>query len=352
MHKVFIWGSGNNGKIIAQEGFLNNCLIYGYVETIKSVEFVDNIPVVTPQEVTEFDYIIVSVASNESIYSNCISIGWDLKKVLFWIPCKIENDSNKNLLIAKEILSTQSYSQICRNYGLVDENWIKEDAMIYSQLNKRATFAIDERMNFYCGLDKFDSAGSISSYFWQDLWAAKKIIRNRPKKHYDIGSRIDGFIAHLLSADINVNLIDIRPLDVNIDGISFTCADATNICEVPDESIESLSALCSIEHFGLGRYGDAIDPEACFKCFAAIQRKVKVGGKIYISLPIGWEHIEFNAHRVFFANTVISCFDRCRLLEFSTAKGKVFEENVDIRKYDEDVALGGKRFGLFYFEKI
>ena len=38
----------------------------------------------------------------------------------------------------------------------------------------------------------------------------KKIIRSGVNEHYDIGSRVDGFIAHLLAADIKVNVIDIQ----------------------------------------------------------------------------------------------------------------------------------------------
>ncbi|GAF70867.1 unnamed protein product, partial [marine sediment metagenome] len=46
-------------------------------------------------------------------------------------------------------------------------------------------------------------------YFHQDLWAARKIITAQPTKHIDIGSRIDGFIAHLLVI-MPVEVIDIR----------------------------------------------------------------------------------------------------------------------------------------------
>ena len=60
-----------------------------------------------------------------------------------------------------------------------------------------------------------------------------------------------------------------------------------------------MSALCSLEHLGLRRYGDKIDPEACFKCFDAIQKKARKGGKLYISVPIGKECVEFNAHLFF-----------------------------------------------------
>ena len=127
--------------------------------------------------------------------------------------------------------------------------------------------------------------------------------------------------------------------------------DATSLHQVPDESIESMSALCSLEHFGLGRYGDPIDPEACFKCFANIQKKLKKGGRLYISLPIGKERVEFNAHRVFYASTVLACFNTLHLEEFScTSQGKI-EYDVDIHRYDNDPHNGEYRYGLFSFIK-
>src|SRR5262245_51188927 len=36
-------------------------------------------------------------------------------------------------------------------------------------------------------------------YFYMDLWAARKIFKAAPSRHVDIGSRIDGFVAHLLT---------------------------------------------------------------------------------------------------------------------------------------------------------
>lgn len=122
-------------------------------------------------------------------------------------------------------------------------------------------------------------AGSLDEhYFLQDICIAKKIISNKPRVHYDIGSRVDGFISHLLSASINVNMIDIRPLGINVDGISFTCGDATNLTNIEAESIESLSSLHVVEHFGLGRYGDDVDPNAWIKGLQAMQRVVSPGG--------------------------------------------------------------------------
>lgn len=170
-------------------------------------------------------------------------------------------------------------------------------------------------------------------------------------EHYDIGSRLDGFIAHVLSYGIPVHMIDIRPFPTKIAGLDTVVADATNLDIFADNSIESLSALCSLEHFGLGRYGDTVDPEACFKCFDSIQKKLKTGGHLYISVPIGQERVEFNAHRVFYPSTILECFSELNLVEFSCADNTEIEKNVDIHKYDNECNIRKARFGLFHLKK-
>ena len=236
-------------------------------------------------------------------------------------------------------------------YNLICNSFFEDDKKIYNQLNIRENFNIDNRYLWPIISDKYAFAGTMGNYFLQDLWAAKQIIRDGVKKHFDIGSRIDGFIAHLLAADIDVTMIDVRDFPGKIEKLHTIVDDATTLEQIPDNSIESMSALCSLEHFGLGRYGDSIDPEACFKCFENIQRKMARDGKLYIALPIGKERVEFNAHRVFEADTIRKCFKSLKLLEFSCAADGKIEYNVDVHKYDNDEHNGEFRYGLFKFIK-
>lgn len=214
----------------------------------------------------------------------------------------------------------------------------------------------DVKLNILCTHDRYQQAGSITSYFWQDLWGAKHVFQNNPDiHHYDIGSRIDGFISHLLVFNQNITLIDVRPLTVPVPGIHFIQADATSLSGILDESIESLSSLCAIEHFGLGRYGDTINPDGCFQAFESIQRVLKPNGYFYLSVPIGKERVMFNAHRVFYAQTVIDSFPEMDLVEFSVINknGDNIEYNVEGHKYDHEPKSDyhSLRFGLFVFKK-
>ena len=193
-----------------------------------------------------------------------------------------------------------------------------------------------------------DAAGVTEGhYFHQDLWAARKIHERLPARHLDIGSRIDGFVSHLL-VFMPVTVVDIRPMRQGVTGLTFVREDATNLEGIGDESVESLSSLHAAEHFGLGRYGDRIDPDACFHFMNALQRVLAPGGRLYFSVPIGRERVEFNAHRIFEVDTILKCFSKLRLVSFSFIgdDGRLHE---NIRP--ADAAAGNYGCGLFEFTR-
>lgn len=163
-------------------------------------------------------------------------------------------------------------------------------------------------------------------YFHQDLWAARLIHRRAPARHVDIGSRIDGFVAHLLTF-MPVTIVDIRELRSTVTGLDFMRSDATSLSEFADDSIESLSSLNAVEHFGLGRYGDPVDPQAPFKVMEAFVRVLAPGGSLYFSVPVGRERLVFNAHRIFAPDTIFRALDGLKLLSFSAvnARGEFLE---------------------------
>ena len=68
-------------------------------------------------------------------------------------------------------------------------------------------------------------------------------------------------------------------------------------------------------------------------------------------MPIGKERVEFNAHRVFYAKTIVECFGLMNLIELSCADSNGIEYNIELSKYDYDLRKGSFKFGLFHFVK-
>ena len=350
MYKILIWGTGKLAKQFLENGY--NGEIIGFIETNRTKDAFMQKPVYDAQEIPkDYDYIIVANSYVSEIYNLCQKLEIGISKLIFLCDEKSRVGCTEQSIV-KEILLEKNYINYCLKFGFLENTFVSTDAKMYQKLNKRPNFDIQNQYMWSIISDKYAPAGSVNNYFWQDLWAAKKIINSGVKKHFDIGSRLDGFIAHLLASEIDVTMIDVREFPQKVEGLHTIVDDATDLKQIEDESIGSMSALCSLEHFGLGRYGDPIDPEACFKCFANIQRKLAKGGRLYISVPIGRERIEFNAHRVFYASTIVECFSGLKLEEFSCAAEGKIEYDVDIHKYDNDPHNGEYRYGLFSFIKI
>lgn len=196
-------------------------------------------------------------------------------------------------------------------------------------------------------MDRYQDAGvARGHYFHQDLWVAKEIFHKNPAEHWDIGSRIDGFIAHLLVYR-DVHVVDIRKLDCNVPGLTFHRGDLTAL-DIRANSIPSLSCLHAMEHVGLGRYGDKVDPDGCFQGMKELARILAPGGRLYFSVPIGRERAEFNAHRIFDPESVLECFPSLTLVHFAAIND--LGELVDPANW-RDYRTANLACGLFVFSK-
>jgi ubiquinone/menaquinone biosynthesis C-methylase UbiE len=162
-----------------------------------------------------------------------------------------------------------------------------------------------------------------------------------PEHHFDIGSSVKTI--GILSQFVPVTMIDIRKLKVELPGLNFKKGSILNI-PLENDSIETLSALCVVEHIGLGRYGDPLDDFGSEKAIKEMKRVVKPGGHIIFSVPVDKENkIYFNAHRAFTREYVLSQFDGFKLKEEKYQYGfKLFET------YDREKGFGT---GLFLLEK-
>lgn len=160
------------------------------------------------------------------------------------------------------------------------------------------------------------------TYYYQDAWAFEKIVQARPSQHVDIGSH-HKFVA-LLSKVVPVTMVDIRPPSLPLDSLRFECGSITAL-PFADGSLVSISSLCVIEHIGLGRYGDELDPAGTEKAMNELKRVLAPGGDLYISVPLHNENrTYFNAHRTFTEAYLLECFAPLEVRERRYIYGNTF----------------------------
>lgn len=326
--KVIVWGIGQD-YIVNKEKIENQFDVIAYTDNKFGNEQELNEKEILPVQIDQFVYDRILVASRryyDSIRLQLVKNGVDISKI-----CGLDS-------LNKNIESNERFLQVANEIEKYELN------------NSNPNFQVDLDNLKLITADKFMTAGTPAShYFAQDIWGARKVMQNRPKEHYDIGSRLDGFIAHLLVFR-SVNYIDIRPLPFNIPNLHFIQGDATNLDQFADNSLESISSFHAIEHFGLGRYGDDINPDAYLQVIKNMQRVIQPCGHVYIGVPVGpKDKLVFNAHRIFAIKTIINLFDKLILKDIAIVKAdNAYTDKITPEQYDriEDYCCG-----LFEFVK-
>lgn len=207
-----------------------------------------------------------------------------------------------------------------------------------------------------CLHDWYEEGGSGATrdeYFWQDLYVARQINFSNPEKHVDIGSRIDGFVAHVASFR-EIEVFDIRPLTAFIPGVVFRQADLMNPSESFAGYSDSLSCLHALEHFGLGRYGDPVDPHGYVAGLRNMAAILRPGGLFYLSVPVGRERVEFNAHRIFNPTALmrLAAINGLSLKEFAwIGPGRTLLKSSAPSRDMEDLGKLRYALGIFTFVK-
>ena len=236
------------------------------------------------------------------------------------------------------MIRTKILSGLCK-YPRYLRDWFK-----YSRMDGAEPIRLLD--TYPCLFDRRPTTRIDSHYFYQHLWAFKKIYGQKSVLHVDVGSNVN-FVS-LLSTITKVHFVDIRPLDAsrieNFENIKG------NILDLPYEnnSLESISCLHVAEHIGLGRYGDALDPLGTKKAAGELSRCLAKGGNLFFSVPVGRPRVCFNAHRVHSPKQIIGYFKNLKLVELSgTDDKKRFIKNISPKLLEKAKYV----CGMFWFTK-
>lgn len=247
-----------------------------------------------------------------------------------------------------------AFSYLFFNPVLVSKRWkavphyLRNWQLYKAQSKKENGFPVSVKNIYVTTADKFMPAGHMGGhYFLQDLWVARYLAAKGIKHVTDVGSRIDGFIAHMLCF-ATVEYVDFRPPDNTLPGLTFKQGDIKAL-PYQTESLDVLTCLHVIEHIGLGRYGDPIDVKGHEKAAAELSRIVKKDGMLILSTPVGKQRLEFDAHRVFDPQTILDIFPEMKLEAFHLIddKAKDVKENASL----ESARSCSYGCGIFVFRK-
>jgi SAM-dependent methyltransferase len=189
--------------------------------------------------------------------------------------------------------------------------------------------------------DKTENTPIEPIYYYQDTWACGELFTYKPKTHVDVASHAT--TVGIMSQFVPTTFVDIRPIDLSLPKMTFKKG---SILQLPfsDNSVESFSSLCVLEHIGLGRYGDILDQWGTEKAFDEVKRVLKKKGHFLVSVPIDVQNnVYFNAHRAFTRKYILKMCDGLQL----TAERYIYGRKM-YTKYDPKKGFG---VGLFHFIK-
>ena len=184
-------------------------------------------------------------------------------------------------------------------------------------------------------------------YVYHPAWAARIVRKLDPRVHVDVGSSL--FFVSVLSAFVRTEFYDYRPAELQLDGLATGSADLTALT-FEDRSIESLSCMHVVEHIGLGRYGDPLDPDGDRAAMRELQRVLAPGGSLLFVVPVGRPQLRFNAHRIYSHEQVVAGFAELELAEFALIPERGPEGWI-AGATPEQVAAQDYACGCFWFQR-
>jgi len=225
--------------------------------------------------------------------------------------------------------------------------FILVDYWRFKILDKKSRFRLSLKDAYPCINDNTIKTGFDRHYVYHTSWAARKLAETKPAFHMDISSSL--YFSGIVSAFIPVKFYDYRPAELVLSNLTSERADLLNL-PFKDTSVNSLSCMHVVEHIGLGRYGDNIDPDSDLKAIGELCRVLNVGGNLFFVVPVGEPTIEYNAHRIYSYEQVVNYFSKLSLKEFTL----IPENNGGMIPLATKEQVSKERYGCgcFWFTKL
>jgi hypothetical protein len=98
--------------------------------------------------------------------------------------------------------------------------------------------------------------------------------------------------------------------------------------EMNPEVFSYAISISSIEHSGLGRYGDALDPDGDIKSMKWLKTVVRKGGILFLSVPVSKDEVCFNDYRQYGPARLPKLINDWRLIKLIGWDGSDFTDPI------------------------
>jgi hypothetical protein len=117
------------------------------------------------------------------------------------------------------------------------------------------------------------------------------------KKVAVVGSETPWLEAILINLNNDVTTIEYNISDTNFD--KLVTRDYFSYFQNNKNTYDCIVTFSSIEHSGLGRYGDPLDPDGDIETMKAIRDNLKSNGLLIWGAPVGHDALVWNVHRIY-----------------------------------------------------
>jgi hypothetical protein len=156
-----------------------------------------------------------------------------------------------------------------------------------------------------------------------------------------VGSTSPWIEAILINLRNNVTTIEYNVPETKYNNLQ--CKDYFNYFKNNKETYDDVVTFSSIEHSGLGRYGDPLDPNGDIDTMKTIHNNLVENGLVIWGAPVGKDALSWNAHRVYGPIRLPLMFNKFRELKwYGLTKEKLFSAPVCKNSYQPVIVLQKK----------
>ncbi len=233
--------------------------------------------------------------------------------------------------------------------GLIGIPRYLRNLFLYASIKQDERFSLSIK-NLYPRLgDATSSTKFDRHYIYHVHWALKILSETKPSLHVDFSSSLNFISA--LAISTKTLFYDFRPAELRLENLQCAEADLMDLSKFYG-LYDSVSCMHVIEHIGLGRYGDKVSPIGDIAAINQLKKVVRHNGNLLIVVPVGYQSLYFDAHRVYDPNYFASLFlDEFKLLKFSYISNKKNDTGIipceSLATIEEEYGCG-----CFWFKKI